>query len=201
EAGRGFAIVAEEIRRLSETTNKNAKEIRTVVDTMVEKIGNSVEQARIAGEDLQQINSYSENVAERIAQLNNMMQQQNVATHEMISTVEGLVNLAQEIKISMEEQQQGLHDYSNTIKDLKDNFNEVKSTLDGHMSSVSNLLVILTDMGIRIQIQKRIMDSIGEILQLYKVNTDQQVSDEYIKESQDQLFLEEQKKINDKIES
>ncbi|MGL4677469.1 MAG: methyl-accepting chemotaxis protein [Brevinema sp.] len=196
EAGRGFAIVAEEIRRLSETTNKNAKEIRTVVDTMVEKIGNSVEQARIAGEDLQQINNYSENVAERIAQLNNMMQQQNVATHEMISTVEGLVNLAQEIKISMEEQQHGLHDYSNTIKDLKENFGEVKSTLDGHMSSVSNLLVILTDMGIRIQIQKKIMDSVGEVFQLYKVNTTQQVSDQYIQESQDQLFLEEQEKFH-----
>ncbi len=197
EAGRGFAIVAEEIRRLSETTNKNAKEIRTVVDTMVEKIGNSVEQARVAGEDLLQINTYSENVADRIAQLNNMMQQQNIATHEMIATIEGLVNLAQEIKLSMEEQQQGLKDYSNTIRDLKENFGEVKSTLDGHMSSVSNLLVILTDMGVRISIQKTIMDQVSEIIQMYKVSADRMVEDSYIQETQDQLFLEEQKKANE----
>ncbi len=195
EAGRGFAIVAEEIRRLSETTNKNAKEIRTVVDTMVEKIGNSVEQARIAGEDLQQINTYSENVAERIAQLNNMMQQQNIATHEMITTIEGLVNLAQEIKISMEEQQQGLHDYSNTIKDLKENFGEVKSTLDGHMASVSSLLVILTDMGIRIGIQKQIMDAVGLSMQIYKVDENLLTDEVHVKESQDKLFLEEKNKL------
>lgn len=195
ESGRGFAIVAEEIRRLSETTNKNAKEIRTVVDTMVEKIGNSVEQARIAGEDLQQINTYSDNVAERIGQLNNMMQQQNVATHEMITTIEGLVNLAQEIKLSMEEQQFGLRDYSNTIRELKENFGEVKSTLDGHMSSVNNLLVILTDMGVRIGIQKRIMDSVGEYLKVYKVNPKNQITDDVIEEVQEQLFLEEKANI------
>ncbi len=195
EAGRGFAIVAEEIRRLSETTNKNAKEIRTVVDTMVEKIDNSVEQARIAGEDLQQINTYSENVAERIAQLNNMMQQQNIATHEMITTIEGLVNLAQEIKISMEEQQQGLHDYSNTIKDLRENFGEVKSTLDGHMASVSSLLVILTDMGIRIGIQKQIMDAVGLSMQIYKVDENRLIDDAHIQISQEQLFLEEKNKL------
>ena len=194
EAGRGFAIVAEEIRRLSETTNKNAKEIRTVVDTMVDKIDNSVEQARIAGEDLVQINTYAENVADRIDQLNNMMQQQNTATHEMITTIEGLVTLAQEIKLSMEEQQFALHEYSKTIDDLQDNFGEVKSTLDGHMSSVSNLLVILTDMGLRITIQRDTMNQVGEFMQVYRVDETLQVTDVYIQETQDALFLEYKQK-------
>lgn len=199
EAGRGFAIVAEEIRRLSETTNKNAKEIKTVVDTMVDKIDNSVEQARIAGEDLIQINTYAENVSERIDQLNNMMQQQNTATHEMITTIEGLVTLAQEIKISMEEQQFGLHEYSKTIDTLQDNFGEVKSTLNGHMSSVNNLLVILTDMGIRISIQKTIMDNVQKFLNIYKVNPDLQVSESYIKNTQDAMFLEYKKNTQQKM--
>ena len=194
EAGRGFAIVAEEIRRLSETTNKNAKEIRTVVDTMVDKIDNSVEQARIAGEDLVQINTYAENVADRIDQLNNMMQQQNTATHEMITTIEGLVTLAQEIKLSMEEQQFALHEYSKTIDDLQDNFGEVKSTLDGHMSSVSNLLVILTDMGLRITIQRDSMNQVGEFMQVYRIDPSLEVTDSYIKETQDALFLDHKQK-------
>ncbi|MGL4367288.1 MAG: methyl-accepting chemotaxis protein [Brevinemataceae bacterium] len=190
EAGRGFAIVAEEIRRLSETTNKNAKEIRTVVDTMVEKIENSVSQAQIAGEDLHQINIYAGNVEERIAQLNTMMQEQNTATHEMILTIEGLVNLAQEIKISMEEQQVGLHEYSNTIGVLRQNFSDTKSTLDGHMSSVDNLLSMLMDVTIRVQIKRELMDDILAFLEKFKFKESLLVSDKVVELEQNQIFTE-----------
>jgi len=196
EAGRGFAIVAEEIRRLSETTNKNAKEIRTVVDTMVEKIENSVSQAQMAGEDLHQINSYAGDVEERIAQLNNMMQEQNTATHEMIVTIEGLVNLAQEIKLSMEEQQHGLHEYSNTIGTLKENFGETKSILDGHMSSVENLLLILTEAGIRINIKKKIMDQVLNFLEGFKFREELTLPEEVLEREQQELFLENKQSIN-----
>ena len=190
EAGRGFAIVAEEIRRLSETTNKNAKEIRTVVDTMVEKIDNSVGQVQIAGEELIQITNYVSNVEDSIAQLNGMMQEQNTATHEMIMTIEGLVTLAQESKISMEEQQHGLREYSTTINDLKENFNEVKSTLDGHMSSVSNLLVILTDMGVRIDISHAIMQDVGAAIEQLHINEELLPNPTDIAAQQNQQFIE-----------
>ncbi|MGL4387993.1 MAG: methyl-accepting chemotaxis protein [Brevinema sp.] len=190
ESGRGFAIVAEEIRRLSETTNKNAKEIGTVVDTMVDKIENSVAQAQLAGEELHQVNIYSENVADRTTQLNNMMQEQNTATHEMLSTIEGLVNLAQEIKLSMEEQQQGLREYSNTMVKLKENFNETNNTLDNHMSSVQKLLGILRDAGVRIHIEKESMKEIMIFLDGFHFQEHSQVNIEQIAKDQETLFLQ-----------
>ncbi|MGL4562931.1 MAG: methyl-accepting chemotaxis protein [Brevinema sp.] len=189
ESGRGFAIVAEEIRRLSETTNKNAKEIGTVVDTMVDKIENSVAQAQLAGEELHQVNIYSENVADRTTQLNNMMQEQNTATHEMLATIEGLVNLAQEIKFSMEEQQLGLKEYSNTMVKLKENFNETKNTLDNHMMSVQKLLQILRDAGTRIRIKKESMKDIVIFLDSFNSENVLQIDMEQIAKDQEALFL------------
>lgn len=195
ESGRGFAIVAEEIRRLSETTNKNAKEIGTVVDTMVDKIENSVAQAQLAGVELHQVNVYSGNVADRIAQLNNMMQEQNTATHEMISTIEGLVNLAQEIKFSMEEQQLGLREYSSTMVRLKENFNETKSTLDNHMNSVENMIQALRNAGIRISIKKETLKNINTFLEYFILNPEFEVNIEDIQKEQELLF--EQKRTED----
>ncbi|SFB83583.1 Methyl-accepting chemotaxis protein [Brevinema andersonii] len=189
EAGRGFAIVAEEIRRLSETTNKNAKEIRTVVDTMVEKIENSVSQAHTAGEDLLQINEYANNVEDRISQLNNMMQEQNTATHEMIGTIEGLVTLAQEIKLSMEEQKHGLHEYSTTISMLRENFTDTKSSLDSHKSSIDNLLRIMEDVNIRIELNKKQMETIVTFIRYFKINPEYIVSENAIEQEQEQEFI------------
>lgn len=189
EAGRGFAIVAEEIRRLSETTNKNAKEIRTVVDTMVEKIENSVSQAHTAGEDLLQINEYANNVEDRISQLNNMMQEQNTATHEMIATIEGLVTLAQEIKLSMEEQKHGLHEYSTTISMLRENFTDTKSSLDSHKSSIDNLLRIMEDINIRIELNKKQMETIVTFISYFKINPEYIVSENAIEQEQEQEFI------------
>lgn len=198
EAGRGFAIVAEEIRRLSETTNKNAKEIRTVVDTMVEKIDNSVSQVQVAGEDLSHITNYVGNVEERIAQLNTMMQEQNTATHEMITTIEGLVNLSQEINLSMEEQQHGIHEYSKTILELKDNIGEVKTTLDGHMSSVNNFLTILQNLGIRIEIQKNVMNDVKQHFVMYHLTPERLEPIETVQQKFDQLFLEKLEELKTK---
>ncbi|MGL4393808.1 MAG: methyl-accepting chemotaxis protein [Brevinema sp.] len=196
ESGRGFAIVAEEIRRLSETTNKNAKEIGTVVDTMVDKIENSVAQAQLAGEELQQVNIYAKNVADRTSELNNMMQEQNTATHEMLSAIEGLVTLAQEIKLSMEEQQQGLREYSGSMVRLKENFGETKQTLDEHMMSVQKLLQILRDAGIRINIEKESMTEILQFLDGFNFEESSRANIAQIAKDQETLFLKKRSEEN-----
>ena len=67
------------------------------------------------------------------------------------------------------------------------------------MASVNNLLVILTDMGIRISIQKTIMDNVQKFLNIYKVNPDLQVSESYIKNTQDAMFLEYKKNTQQKM--
>lgn len=194
EAGRGFAIVAEEIRRLSETTNKNAKEIRTVVDTMVEKIENSVGQVQVAGEDLASITKFAGNVDERVAQLNGMLQEQNTATQETIQTIENLVTLAQEIKLSMEEQQYALNEYSTTMNSLRDNFTDTESTLHSHTSSVDNLLQIMTGTRSRIAINQSLMEAASKILTSFVVNKALLSTGEQIAQEQDSYFAAEHAK-------
>ncbi|MGL5254599.1 MAG: methyl-accepting chemotaxis protein [Brevinema sp.] len=191
EAGRGFAIVAEEIRRLSETTNKNAKEIRTVVDTMVEKIENSVAQAQTAGEDLGQITQFAGDVEDRVAQLNQMLQEQNVATQETIQTIESLVTLSQEIKLSMEEQQYALNEYGSTMSDLSENFNDTESTLNSHTSSVDNLLQIMIGTRRRIAINQDCMDSAMKVLDEFILTPELRHGAAEISEEQDRRFKEE----------
>ena len=77
EAGKGFAIVADEIRRLSEDTNKNARDIGDVVATIVGRIDDSVRLAEKAGVGLDMITAYSQQNVQIISQLNVAVAEQN----------------------------------------------------------------------------------------------------------------------------
>ena len=49
DTGRGFAIVADEVRSLSALSNKNAKEIETHIEMMIEKVNRGVDAITAAG--------------------------------------------------------------------------------------------------------------------------------------------------------
>jgi methyl-accepting chemotaxis protein len=140
EAGKGFAIVAEEIRRLSDTTNKNAKEIQDVVVTMVEKIGNSVGLSEKAGEGLNRIMDFAKQTEETISQLNLMMEEQNSSNKEILRATESLVNITEEVQIAMEEQKAGVNEFSVTMNSLRELFMQTKDSIHSHLSSLGNLI-------------------------------------------------------------
>ena len=59
EAGRGFSVVADEIRKLSEDANKNTKDINLAVQSILAKIDESVKLAEKAGSSLETIIDFS----------------------------------------------------------------------------------------------------------------------------------------------
>lgn len=55
EAGRGFAVVADEVRKLSQQSNQTGQSISGKVDTLVQAIGATVADARAANQEEQQL--------------------------------------------------------------------------------------------------------------------------------------------------
>ncbi len=143
EAGKGFAIVADEIRRLSETTNKNAKEIGDVVGTIVEKIDRSAELSKGAGEGLENIEKFARQSESTIRQLNMMIEEQNTSIKEILSAIESIVSVTEEVKIAMQEQQTGVDEFSLTMNSLKDLFLETKGSINAHLSSLEKLIGLI----------------------------------------------------------
>lgn len=169
EAGKGFAIVADEIRRLSETTNKNAKEIHDVVQTIVEKISESVDRSKNAGEGLTQILSFAQESDRTITQLNLMMEEQNTSVKEILRAIESLVGITEEVKIAMQEQKTGVDEFSITMGNLKELFIDTKDTINDHLNSLSNLINIIEKTGKTVNSNNQIFSELKGVLDNFKL--------------------------------
>jgi len=104
EQGRGFAVVADEVKRLAEKTMKATKEIDSMIRSMQEETGRAigsmenevaavVEGARLAeeaGAALNEILSRVEIVTSMIESVTVAIQQQNSATEQISSDMEGV---------------------------------------------------------------------------------------------------------------
>ena len=110
EAGRGFAVVADEVRKLAEKTQSNATEIKEMIDSVSENASNLIEQnLKIAeriessGEKSKELIGSFQNVVNNIDQakemLNNIIasvEQQSASIEEVTSTVSNVVESTKE---------------------------------------------------------------------------------------------------------
>jgi len=140
EAGKGFAIVADEIRRLSEDTNKNARDIGDVVATIIGRIDDSVKLAEKAGVGLDMITAYSQQNVQIISQLNVAVAEQNNGAKEILKSTQELVKITEEVKLAMSEQKDATYDFSGALKELRKLSLDNKESTDKHISSLETLL-------------------------------------------------------------
>jgi methyl-accepting chemotaxis protein len=110
EQGRGFAVVADEVRKLAERTTKATKEIAEMITAMQEEtkraidtmqtgtaqVEHGVEQTSQAGVSLQEIIGAAEKVGDMIAQIATAATEQAATAQEVSSNVEQIANITNE---------------------------------------------------------------------------------------------------------
>jgi hypothetical protein len=69
EAGRGFAVVADEVRNLSQKTATATRDISRLVTLIQKEIGHSREQMNDAREEMTQLNTFSEQSTQALSEL------------------------------------------------------------------------------------------------------------------------------------
>ncbi|NPA82636.1 MAG: hypothetical protein GXO31_08500, partial [Epsilonproteobacteria bacterium] len=74
EHGRGFAVVADEVRQLAEKTQKSLIEINSTVNVIVQAINDTSENMNANVKDIEELSEYSNNVQKEIEDINKATQ-------------------------------------------------------------------------------------------------------------------------------
>jgi len=87
EQGRGFAVVADEVRKLANNTQEVASEISVMVNDVLRSIQETVDAAKESTEEFQTIISGFETMYTLISQIAKAIEQQNVALNAIVNAV------------------------------------------------------------------------------------------------------------------
>ena len=114
EAGRGFAVVADEVRKLAERTARATTEIAAMIgavqsgvvgavhemDSAVSLVATGSAMAEQAGAAMQGIWQGSERVQAAVASISDALTEQSSASHEVANNVEGIAQMAEENSVA-----------------------------------------------------------------------------------------------------
>jgi methyl-accepting chemotaxis protein len=109
EQGRGFAVVADEVRKLAERTSMSTQEISSTVGAILEETGRAVERmksvscnmsesvslARNAGQSLATIDNQAQQTVDTVQSIADSTREQSAASQEIARLVENIATMAE----------------------------------------------------------------------------------------------------------
>ena len=148
EHGRGFAIVAEQVKHLAERSSESAKEISALVaqvqaDTEnasrisrvgAERVGRGVEVATRAAEALGQVEATVRSVSESMLEISRVTGEQASSADELVTTFERMSHLTEEVDRATREHALGSERIRQAMHRLSEVSDRVAAAVDGHRS-------------------------------------------------------------------
>jgi methyl-accepting chemotaxis protein len=98
DAGRGFSVVADEVRALAETSSRSSREIIALVKAMNRKIADGAEKTGKAGEAFRDIAAGVKDASELVQGIASSMAEQSQGAQEILSSVKALIDATEKIK-------------------------------------------------------------------------------------------------------
>ncbi len=110
EQGRGFAVVADEVRKLAERTSASTQEIATTIDSMrgaatqavgsmqdvVAKVAQGIDRAQQANDSIKQIRESSRNAVGMVEEIAQAIREQGAATNAIATQVERIAQMSEQ---------------------------------------------------------------------------------------------------------
>lgn len=104
DAGRGFSVIADEIRSLAEHTAENTKSITAIIKGVTKRVEESVTLANNSGKSLSNILNISENASRVVSEINIANSELEIGGKDMLEIIIRLNDTTSGVKDSVKEQ-------------------------------------------------------------------------------------------------
>ncbi|MCQ2575938.1 MAG: methyl-accepting chemotaxis protein [Treponema sp.] len=146
-AGKGFSVVAGEIRKLAEQTAKNSRNIEASVSEIVEEIDSATKSSQDSSQILSTVLEEISDVAVGLNDTLNSLKNISTGNARIIESLEELNSITNSVTSSSNEMRRGTNEITNSISTIMSITSESKQEIDAmaqNLNKVSDAMVDLT---------------------------------------------------------
>ncbi|MCX8059096.1 MAG: methyl-accepting chemotaxis protein [Spirochaetes bacterium] len=132
EAGQGFAVVSEEIRKLSESTEEQAKKTEEMLNNIVSTINQLFDSSNLLEKCFLEISKHIDQLTSYEIKNNEVIQNEYNEGIKVSKLLEGAVNLSEKVDMNSEK----IENLSKNIKSLMDDFKKLILGTNQNMESI-----------------------------------------------------------------
>ncbi len=140
EAGRGFAVVADEVRKLAEKTQAATKEVETSISTIQESVSTNIkdmdnageavqttnEKIKLLGDELAKIVKMAQDTSDQVTAIATAAEEQSTASEEVTQSITIINTSAREASDVTKQSAQALVELSSQAQELQSIIEELK---------------------------------------------------------------------------
>lgn len=160
EAGKGFSVVADEIRKLSETSTAQSKTIGAELGKIQETINDVV---AVSGETTSAFSAVSQSISDTnkiIQQIKTSMEEQRVGSKQIVEALQSMNNSTSEVKMAFGEMSEENKEILEEIQKLQTSTDSIKSSMTEMQKGAERIDQNDTALS---EISEKVTDSIKQI--------------------------------------
>ena len=132
DSGRGFSVVAEEIRKLAEATADNARSISNTLTNIIREITEAAKSSRETSKTVNDVIKDVVEVADSLNMLTNSMDEMSVGSGQIIEAITNLKNISYDVRNSY-------GDINTTVGSIKDAIDTITEISDQNITKLSTV--------------------------------------------------------------
>jgi len=189
EHGKGFAVVADEVRKLAEKSAVATREIgglvkdiqRTVGDAVTAMQAGSMEvergvaQANQAGQALNEILSAAEQVKQQVAEIAGAARQMGVLSNELVAATDSVSAVVEENTAATEEMSAGSSEVTQSIENIASVSEENAASVEEVSASAEEMSAQVEEVTNSAQSLAEMAKALQQVVSQFKLGTEQQV--------------------------
>jgi methyl-accepting chemotaxis protein len=168
-AGRGFSVVADEIRKLAEDSSKQSKSIGSELKNIQNLIETVVSSSEESKESFTLVSTGIKTTDMLVQQIKNAMDEQQIGSQQILQTLEAMNSSTSEVQGASLEMAEGSKSILNEMKILQESSSDIKEMMQQMEQGTKNIESSTTRLKtVSKQVNKAIAD-IGTEIDLFKV--------------------------------
>ena len=149
DAGKGFAVVSGEIRKLASTSDKNSKEISSILAGIIEGINTASVLSEKTNSAFSKINLEVQEVSASFEEISNTMNEMNTGSSRILETLEELSSVSDEVLLStdaMEKSSEDLISQISQVENVSESVLNAMNEISIGTSEINKAMVNVTNM-------------------------------------------------------